>query len=208
METFDALIAKIRGPAAELGLQARTQRQEIAALIDERETLAAMPPSRAEVADVLCADVQAAAAAFPNAIASHARGIWRKPSRDVTGRRRSPLLWGNNGFVSKNTYGEAGAPLPFALYGLLSGPICDGIRSAVAAMDWPDDSECAPPFEQRMARLAELDRQIGELEEQHSKLRAQAAAAGLQIEQLDALPEPEAHALAKAGKRARRRADG
>lgn len=69
-----------------------------------------------------------------------------------------------------------------ALAAIVGDKLIESLRAAVAAAPWPADGE-GIPFAARAGEVAKIDAQLDKLRAEHTKLIADAAKAGLQVEQ-------------------------
>lgn len=171
MGLFD--FSLVKKSVSDVLAQEANLRRDIEAAKREREEIAEAPMQREELAEALAAWVDRMGQEYPKHLMYAARAITMHADRDPLATSLPPAL------LTCHGGGSGTAVTPSALCFLFSDVMKDGLRRAVDAI--PFEVEPGLPREERLKRLAALDKKIAKLEEDLLQLHRDADAAGITL---------------------------
>ena len=174
-------IAKIKNAISSLGREQRKLTNEIEAKKQERETLQALPRSKADLADVVDSWLLDQRSVFLDRLKQNINFLIQspdsKPNNDLSI------------FSAKDVFGNS-VSQDGLLLGLMGPLIREQLKQAI--LDMPEYPEVTgPAWPKREKEILALDKKIGDLEGKITDLQSSANEAGIQLEPAREIVEPD-----------------
>lgn len=176
-----SVLDSIRKALGDVAAEVRQTERQVEELKQQREWLESAPLPREEFEAKLCRLIDMLAErdldrgkGFPWKMRKHVDGLIHRPLWEA-----DPAKWDLFALnpTNANQHGVTGEVLTWYLRDLLY----DGVKRAVAAMEYPD-AEAGPPLAEREQRIPQIDAEIEQLEARVAEVRAEADRAGIQID--------------------------
>jgi hypothetical protein len=175
-------LAGLKSAVANVGKEYRRLSAEVEKLRVKREDVAAAPVAKADLVAAADGWVDAEAARYREVLTKRLEAIGASTENVANGLGASPRLWQNKLLSivpSLSPQPDTPFPQPAALMLFFGDSVKAALRREVEALDIVEGL----PLAERKRELAKLDRQIGDAEEQLSRLRAEASSAGVVLQE-------------------------